>query len=452
MVKLSKLRNIAIILVAIAIIAELIYFSRLTGFVAVGNEISYTDSINMLFNEDSEYNWTIGNNNFESIKSIKLNGYVKGNGVVKVYIENNNRTYLLLNSKSLKDVNKITGFAIEKNDKKDAAVIENNISEATKQTDVNLTNITIANETFVNTTQNKTVQISDNTSTIYDLTNLTNLTQELAININNITTSTENLTEEAKEENKETIEFTSVCIDTCNIDFSNNIYKIIVQVNNAELYLDSIEYSIVPINISTSNQTELNYTHQNITSLNESLEDIQLPAEINKPVKWIKRIKSNQSGIIKVSVKKEATNIIVKRLEEENEIDVSEKTREINKENETELEIDAKSTDPKAETSYSIEYETPPPEVAETNLPELRKIITVSSDLHYTNVLSYTKLPLEVQNKSIRLYWLVNESRVELKNITYLDENNNTLIDSIQWVIPGLSNQTFELSLIILNP
>ena len=50
----------------------------------------------------------------------------------------------------------------------------------------------------------------------------------------------------------------------------------------------------------------------------------------------------------------------------------------------------------------------------------------------------------EESRNRIRLYWLVNDTR-KLMNITYLDNNNNSLIDRIEWIVPHLSEQKFLL-------
>jgi hypothetical protein len=71
--------------------------------------------------------------------------------------------------------------------------------------------------------------------------------------------------------------------------------------------------------------------------------------------------------------------------------------------------------------------------------------------LSYKDVLAYTKLPVEAPKSAIKLYWYKNGSKELFTNITYYDLNNNNLIDKIEWVVPHLSNQTFEVEIIILN-
>ncbi|MCK4894025.1 MAG: DUF2341 domain-containing protein, partial [Calditrichia bacterium] len=100
-------------------------------------------------------------------------------------------------------------------------------------------------------------------------------------------------------------------------------------------------------------------------------------------------------------------------------------------------------------TEFEIEYETPGPVAFETNIPKGKRIV-ISSDIHYVNILAYTELPKEVSGDVIKFYWIVNDSRQEISVDKY-DLNNNSLIDYIEWVVPHLSNQTYELIIEIIK-
>ncbi len=77
---------------------------------------------------------------------------------------------------------------------------------------------------------------------------------------------------------------------------------------------------------------------------------------------------------------------------------------------------------------------------------EKGKIITVSApdELNYENVLGYTELSKEVSKEKIHFYRLVNGEKQEIEIEKY-DKNNNGLIDYIEWNVPHLSEQTYEL-------
>ena len=92
-----------------------------------------------------------------------------------------------------------------------------------------------------------------------------------------------------------------------------------------------------------------------------------------------------------------------------------------------------------------ISYETPAPYAIEKE-QENKKFITIfgPENIHYENVLAFTELPKEVPESAIRLYHTVNETRVEVETTKY-DLNNNSLIDYVEWIVPYLSNQSYEL-------
>ena len=77
---------------------------------------------------------------------------------------------------------------------------------------------------------------------------------------------------------------------------------------------------------------------------------------------------------------------------------------------------------------------------------EKGKIIIVSApdDLNYEDVLSYTELSKEVPAGKIHLYHLVDGEKQEVEVKKY-DKNNNGLIDYVEWIVPHLSEQTYEL-------
>ncbi len=95
-----------------------------------------------------------------------------------------------------------------------------------------------------------------------------------------------------------------------------------------------------------------------------------------------------------------------------------------------------------------IEYQTPGPTSYEEETEHGKKI-TVSSDIHYTNILSYTDIP-ELPSSSISLYRLVNGSEVPW-GFTPYDHDGSGLIDYIEWIVPSLSNDTYLLIIDIVN-
>ncbi|MBT7402933.1 hypothetical protein HN777_04045, partial [Candidatus Woesearchaeota archaeon] len=117
-----------------------------------------------------------------------------------------------------------------------------------------------------------------------------------------------------------------------------------------------------------------------------------------------------------------------------------------------------------------IEYETPAPVTTEENT-DFGKRVVVSSDVHYENILTYTTLEQQVPESAIKLYQIqevehfdneTNETtytteRVDVTNnesidLWMLDTDNDTQIDYLEWITPHLSNETFEIEILVLNP
>jgi len=183
---------------------------------------------------------------------------------------------------------------------------------------------------------------------------------------------------------------------------------------------------------------------------------VQLKAEINKPVKWVKKIKAEnnkstaKSINVSFSLQKQAFNISVKDTKSDKYIDedkiavkpdkkVPEKAKIKEKELEFEDSFEANKT-----KEYIAEYETEAPVVTETDISPYEKQIIISSDVHYEDILAYTSVR-ESRRELIKLYWLVNDSRELVSDVGYKDTNNNGLIDRLEWIVSSLSDQTYEI-------
>jgi hypothetical protein len=101
-------------------------------------------------------------------------------------------------------------------------------------------------------------------------------------------------------------------------------------------------------------------------------------------------------------------------------------------------------------TLIEIEYETEAPQAREELIENgKRVIISGPSELGYTDILAYSELEEELQfsNSSrgkVRLYWIGNESR-EVVNFDVYDLSEDGMIDYIEWNVPHLSEQVYEL-------
>ncbi|MCX6711758.1 MAG: LamG domain-containing protein [Candidatus Woesearchaeota archaeon] len=207
-------------------------------------------------------------------------------------------------------------------------------------------------------------------------------------------------------------------------------------------------------NINLTNETSA-FAEGNLIALQENITNrslIQLQAEINKPVTWIKQINlENETSNLTVDLPSYASNISLDKIENNTkqkikDYDIVKPQKAFGAKDIDNISLNIKEKVKKLE----VKYETPPPLVQE-QIEGDKKIVTVYSDIHYTDILTYTNLPTESTPNKIRLYWLTDGTKVLVDNITYLDENNNSLIDKIQWVTPSLSNQTYEVSITILT-
>ncbi|MCX6663349.1 MAG: hypothetical protein NTZ75_03800 [Euryarchaeota archaeon] len=101
------------------------------------------------------------------------------------------------------------------------------------------------------------------------------------------------------------------------------------------------------------------------------------------------------------------------------------------------------------DTNHSTTNSTKAWSITETSLDSFHKRVTVASDIHYTNVTAFTTIDNR-PNGTIHLYHIINGSRMEI-NFTSIDLDNDSLIDRIEWTVPHLSEQTYEIVIEIIN-
>jgi predicted transcriptional regulator len=207
---------------------------------------------------------------------------------------------------------------------------------------------------------------------------------------------------------------------------------------------------------------------ENIKGVSVNKKTKQYNAVLGRPVKWTKTIKMDKEKKVTVEIPKDASNITVKDTitGQEVKVTVEGKTLEQHEESvtgyvvaETDLTIGAEEiTDQQSAElvveeiveEIEIEYETPAPQADESDLLGGVKQITIYSDYHYENILAFTEIP-EAKAANIKLYHIENGQRNEV-TIDLVDYDQNGKYDSIEWVVPHLSNQTYELNITILNP
>jgi len=254
----------------------------------------------------------------------------------------------------------------------------------------------------------------------------------------------------------------------------------ITELNRTQINETIIELNITESNITGINETLANITYINTTENNISIQTIQYGAVIGKPVRWKKTVVSDIETNLTIEIPFEAENVTVFKI-------INNESEEIN-ENEDRIEIDEDSFSITGEvvlgegefvlwewikklfssltgrtidvqektahknividenaTDFEIEYETQAPQSIEKNISFGKEIIISGPDeLHYENVLAYTELDEEQNSGRVKLYWIQNDTKTNVF-IDEFDTNNNGLVDYIEWVVPSLSNQTYQL-------
>ena len=257
------------------------------------------------------------------------------------------------------------------------------------------------------------------------------------------------------------------------------------------------------INQTNFNQTIVNQTQiENVTALNETLVNgtlidvkiTQYNAVIGQPVRWVKTISLdlNDSLNLTVEIPASADNVTVNKITgpetlEESIVEVPENSEEFDSDlvvgitGEVTADLDlgresifskifkffritGRAIEDEVETQeisvelleedlgIEVEYYTGAPIAIENIVNDNFKEVLVSSpeDIHYENVLVYTNIldSSKIRNiSSVRVEWVENDS---LLNVSfYNDTNLDGYIDYIEWVAPHLSNQTFNIILII---
>ena len=305
-------------------------------------------------------------------------------------------------------------------------------------------------------------------------------------------------------------EFIDICEETCDVgklNLTDLSYTLRIEVSgNATLRVGSIDYSILqeqlqgPIQEIPTNLTE------NIT-----INTTQYQAVLGQPVKWKKQISLKESGPTRVELPKDATNIVVNKISDSYSEGVNEEvlpkeesspsqgeslpsekeTKEIKErakatieiktreEIQKDIEIENKKSptpslgitgqaisEPQQDISnsseevievliddnatlYEVEYETSAPYAIEEENENGKKVVIAGPDTtHYEDVLVFTTLneSLNLINPSeLKIYWV--EENTYLSPTLVQDKNSNEIYDYVEWIVPHLSNQTFNLTI-----
>ena len=177
--------------------------------------------------------------------------------------------------------------------------------------------------------------------------------------------------------------------DGLNVSINGEIAVISGDVGSRSMFFVANDSSLVTV----SNVFKVNVTEEADEYFEETL--VQGKAEINKPVKWVKKVRLKRPpGSIQINLSKYAFNVSV------NSIAYPNRTLIINH---------------SLKDEFEIEYYTPAPMLIEGTNGE----ILIKGEVNYTNVLAYA-------DAKDSLYWLSNE-----RDLIYLLDNNISHRDSV---------------------
>jgi len=228
---------------------------------------------------------------------------------------------------------------------------------------------------------------------------------------------------------------------------------------------------VVGAHVIFENETASTNTLFIVNDITDEIDDvtvlslIQGEAVVGESVFWEKKtmVKNNASIQrtlnIATTIPDTASNIKIQDVSEGNEINYTVLVNQIAEKNVSEQISSSTSImfnrtfDAWGEREFTITYETPAPIKQEISYNGGKRIeIQSNATVHYSNVTAYTELP-ELSYKP-RFYRVINETRVDvtfdpLYNVTYLDNNSNGKYDGISWNVPRLSNDTYEVLIVI---
>lgn len=262
-----------------------------------------------------------------------------------------------------------------------------------------------------------------------------------------------------------------------------------------EVVLREVTAENLTANASAISNVSANLSNQTIVNVNKSgnvtIVTARSKIRVGQPVKWVKNVTLERAQNVTIELPKEAENVSVKKVEKEKGEKESGST---GPENVAALgffpegrfralfplfhvvegvgsraeaqnpanalpEAKAKITEKKDATEvviadnatqYVIEYVTDAPVAHEVNTSRGKRVVISGPDaLNYTDVVSFASVPERVklgQERKIRIWWEENKSSVPFDAY---DTNSNGYVDSVEWLTPHLSNQTFTIIVIV---
>ena len=441
-------RRIELIFIVVSILLLAIAFSpSITGlFVLAEPENLVSENLDISFLESTTENWNPLLSSEQYISSVKISGTYYGAGQIKIYLVDNEKEYLLFDNAE-NTVLAITGFF----------VLDENKTQEEPEQDIPIEEIPESEpeqETENQTTETEIPEQSN--ENIEPEINPVNESEEQIIEENQ-TTETE--IPEQTPERLYGFEFDDQCTDACDVQISNTNLQLRIDLEgDIRGIINNIVYSVktseIPEQTIEENQTKEQEIiepelEENATLLTLETQ-IQHSAEIGKLVKWTKNIKVLDKTLNSIEIELPENAQDIKIFEISDEFGSTEITDILLEEESLfgaasqDLISGKKHISVNTSNDLEVEYYTEAPQITEIQISKYIKEVTISSETHYQNILTYTDIPETLESK-VSLYWIVNGTGILVQDAEFIDTNNNNLIDKIQWITPHLSEQTYQI-------
>ena len=504
---------------------------QITGFATYLDSNSYEETLDLDLAESQIVTWT-PEQEFLGISSVKISGSISEETTAQVYLVDGDIEYLVFDTEIEEDV---AGFQITGNAVADTASfsIPEEQADITEHSPAELEDISEAEISPISESEDSNESSEAVDSIVQEETDSETLIEEeqpyetpaeetSAEPTIEEPTQEETVEEQQEDETKElqeettspeqeqieSITFEHQCVETCDVSLDAKEYVLKVVVSSGDIKIDSITYTIKPIEMEDVT-AEINDTEEvNETQANETIiledrteETIQIDqVVINQPAKWKKIITlAEPTANVEITVPAEAKNLRLigkdgftiksaRIIEDSEDVEVepvfglaSNESKSNDSVESTEAPIQEQTPAEQQEAKdirilieeeiakVEIQYETEGPTAQETEIVSGKKQITVASEIHYENVLSFTSIP-NTPAEAITFYWyeeieVLNEETTEIEiiiekrdatydelvDLTYYDSDEDGLVDYVEWIVPHLSNQTFEIQITVLN-
>ncbi len=245
----------------------------------IAKRVEIVDKVNISFDRTSEYLWTPSS--LSSVHGLKLSGKFTGTGAAKVFIVDGGKKILVLDSASLgkKSSEKTASTDLVHESPPPAKVIAGGLSLSgnlisggqsnSKQEDDNRTeNSSLFSEGETNASTGISQEINESSNNKTDSVNLPSTEADISGN---------QLPQEAgnKELYNVPITFNSVCEEACLLNETKSGYKLLFEVSDSVIAIDSIAYEVVE-KVNTADHIDVNNKEGKETGFHKVVENGEL--------------------------------------------------------------------------------------------------------------------------------------------------------------------------------